>query len=851
MQNKIISKLLFFVLALLPAGAFAATGSLNFFTPPPGDYSIHFLSQVFGSVGGVMHGTNGQIVGQLMGVMNSGLVIVMSLMFSYALFLLVFHTAQDGEVMASKGKSTAMMAVRAVTGLSLVIPSKSTGYCLANSIIMWIVVQGVGFADQAWVRVIDYLQNEGGSITIPLQSQVSGSDMNNAGLLDPMSSILQSQVCMYKLREIKADENAAVNNAQQQADVQATGASSNSDAIGYSINQDGTATFGSKNSNYDSTNSASHQYNDECGSVNWNGGAEDRTINNSGYNLFTMTANSSSVTYKQAAVTQAILDLGPIAKKIAAAQNDAEFQELQNPAAYSLTLTTVDYSNIIDPLRRQQLKDSNAALDQALTDAKSKGWIMAGGYYRHLTSVNNQIQTDLSQLTPATGVPLSPTQTGSDNVLLTLSQDDLNSLTYTVNQAGTYKPQAQTYLEALDASQNIGNIDYILDKLASASGSIEDAKNGALAGLDSYFSGDVGGSYGNNPFSGNMGWEQFKNGWKNSALATIGTSGKVLNAIGGGKVKDTVEDAVAKLIDMVKEFVDHWAKALEEIAAGKDPVTTLQGLGYWLLDAGLKMWLAITGIFVGTSLVVGLIPSVNVVGAVANAMKGLSGIITLVLIATLGAGVLLGIYVPLVPFLIFTFAAIGWIGLVVESMVAAPLVALGITHPEGHDLMGTAQQAAMLALNVFLRPLLLIVGLIIALITLRITIQIVNAGFVPLVSLDFVTGGGVAPLFGVLGLLVAYVLIIIYVVNTSFSFIPMVAEKITRWIGGHPDHSSFDQAMDVVKGGVQAVSRHAGETAGGVTGSFTPPQGGGRGASKKSGGGGSGGVKGGAPAKAK
>ncbi len=42
-------------------------------------------------------------------------------------------------------------------------------------------------------------------------------------------------------------------------------------------------------------------------------------------------------------------------------------------------------------------------------------------------------------------------------------------------------------------------------------------------------------------------------------------------------------------------------------------------------------------------------------------------------------GIFLGYYLPLYPYMLFTFGVIGWIIIVIEAMVAAPLVAMGIT----------------------------------------------------------------------------------------------------------------------------------------------------------------------------
>ena len=58
-------------------------------------------------------------------------------------------------------------------------------------------------------------------------------------------------------------------------------------------------------------------------------------------------------------------------------------------------------------------------------------------------------------------------------------------------------------------------------------------------------------------------------------------------------------------------------------------------------------------------------------------------------------------------------------------MLAAPLVAFGLTHPEGHDFLGEAKQGAILLLGVFLRPVLMVIGLIAGMILSYVALRIV------------------------------------------------------------------------------------------------------------------------------
>jgi len=177
-------------------------------------------------------------------------------------------------------------------------------------------------------------------------------------------------------------------------------------------------------------------------------------------------------------------------------------------------------------------------------------------------------------------------------------------------------------------------------------------------------------------------------------------------------------------------------------------------------------------------------------------------------------GVTMGVYLPFIPFLLYLFGVISWLMSVVEAMVAAPLVAMGVTHPEGHDLLGKSEQAVMLLLGVFIRPAAMVVGLIMAITLNYIMIGFLNYGFVVTLNpiLASLTGGPQDfELVIIVGSLIVYVYTAIEVINLCFSMIFQVPDKVLRWIGGPVEQSAGAQALAQIKGGVgQSASGAAG-----------------------------------------
>jgi len=198
-------------------------------------------------------------------------------------------------------------------------------------------------------------------------------------------------------------------------------------------------------------------------------------------------------------------------------------------------------------------------------------------------------------------------------------------------------------------------------------------------------------------------------------------------------------------------------------------------------------------------------------------------LIWMMLGAMVSVGATLAIYVPMIPYIIFTVGAIGWLFSTIEAMVAGPLVALGILMPSHHDaIMGEAKPALMLLFNIFLRPSLMIFGLVAAILLSSMVINMVNTGFATVFANLFnftgTPGGGVAaaaanPL-ALVFILVAYVSLVITSLNKCFDAIHMVPEKVMRWIGGQGGESyGEDAAVGKMEGAVGGASTKAGQGA--------------------------------------
>lgn len=230
-----------------------------------------------------------------------------------------------------------------------------------------------------------------------------------------------------------------------------------------------------------------------------------------------------------------------------------------------------------------------------------------------------------------------------------------------------------------------------------------------------------------------------------------------------------------------------------------DPVSAMRNFGSSIMITCENLWFAIILaaflVLILGCIMSGMNPLCWALGAMISI---LTPILTLIIGLLWGAGAAIGIYLPMVPYLVFTFTALGWMLLVIETMAAAPVVALGLVSPAQENL-GKASASVMLITNVFLRPSLMVIGFVIAVKLVTAAITMVNYGFMATVN----ASTGNIGIFGCIALLCLYGGMCIGIIHECFSLVYVLPDKITRWIGGQAEQSSgIKQQLDEAKGAV-------------------------------------------------
>ncbi len=212
--------------------------------------------------------------------------------------------------------------------------------------------------------------------------------------------------------------------------------------------------------------------------------------------------------------------------------------------------------------------------------------------------------------------------------------------------------------------------------------------------------------------------------------------------------------------------------------ASTDPLITIGTFGWTMMMAGeISVFVVIALCFtLLLALAAGscMSPLAWAVNALAMQIFGvILGVVTLLWTA----GATLGVYTPLVPYIIFTTTAFGWLLVVTEALVGAPIVALALVQPGGEEL-GNIKEGLGMIVNVFMRPTLMLFGFILAAGVLRGGLTLINFGFMKAVN------DSVLPtIFSIIPTIGIYTFLVVAVVNQAFSLIYELPNRIMTYMG--------------------------------------------------------------------
>lgn len=247
---------------------------------------------------------------------------------------------------------------------------------------------------------------------------------------------------------------------------------------------------------------------------------------------------------------------------------------------------------------------------------------------------------------------------------------------------------------------------------------------------------------------------------------------------------------------------------------GVHPLAQIVGVGKSLVESAIRNISYAAMASVGGGLAATFID--KFFGQAANLAVGF--LMTVATIA-LVAGFTLYYVIPFLPFIYFFFAVINWIKTIFEAMVGAPLWALAHIRIDGNGLSGDAALSGyLLIFEIFLRPILIIFGLLASISVfaaiadmLNMTWDIVTAnltGFDTQAETD--SGLGASQLFLFRNSIdqffytVIYTIIIYLLGMSSFKLIDHIPRQILRWMG--QSVKAFGESEDPAEGLVSVTT---------------------------------------------
>jgi defect-in-organelle-trafficking protein DotA len=827
MKRFLAASLLWFSSISVFASSNDAT-NLNLTAAPATDLSKHYLSELFGNVSNVLPGHGAGLMGQLFHTLNQGILVVAAVWLMYTIFNMLLGAGLEGSLNHPQKKMT-MIVFRIAIGLALLLPSSTTGYSAIQDLMMKVVVEGINLADMTWNHALDYLGNGGliYSKPAPLTSQLT--DYTNMMVKQPyakrsesgpLQNILDAEIRMFLSNDL----------AQQKY---------NSNPKIYANYKSVAQTPYSLHFVQPTTTSA--------GEIDFPGlnpqisNSPDNDI--SGYVVAYNEGSNVTLADRQEsydAIKQMALDLQPLAKALA--NNIANGTDAPSKAQAAQTIATaaMDYMQLITPYARKQQQALSSSNTNFIANAKLEGWLGAGSFYWDLANLNDKAQATLDLKT------YMPNAYSEGNVEAKVDQ-----------QAAIADANLGTGL--VPAHSQPGSIvndiwaQAILNIAADLGGASFGDNHAAHALNGGNHAGEIAAMFltGGNPFAialaadaaGDDSSAIIKNP---SLLFEAPTPVNDEFSTGGVDFGSIIQDALDQVITTVGS-----AELNSNSGAFYDPLMFVQVVGHSCLNAAGSIWASSIVWLIGFAAMSGICSAVNPGSTVLNAMSSwLTPLWQASAGALFAAGFMMTFYAPLYPYLLFLFGVIGWLIYVIEAMVAAPLVAFGMTHPEGHDFVGRAEQALMLALGVFLRPVLMVIGFLSAMMLSYIAFSIVNFSFgqvleetatsshtgqiganvLPAIwtvvngsptntQSSHYTGHDLSDFLLIPLLMVFYGLIVIEVVNQCFSLIHVLPDTILRWIGGPMQQDTTEGYARQIQGGVSGAAKQGAQVAGqGATG---------------------------------
>lgn len=164
-----------------------------------------------------------------------------------------------------------------------------------------------------------------------------------------------------------------------------------------------------------------------------------------------------------------------------------------------------------------------------------------------------------------------------------------------------------------------------------------------------------------------------------------------------------------------------------------------------------------------------------------EALAAAGGTITMLIVSMMGLGLMLSVYIPLIPTMVWTMAVLNWLLSVVEAVIAAPLFAAAHISPYGEEEIGTAGEGYRLLASLAIRPMLMVIAIFVAIGLCNAMAGVVNDTFMPMVA--GAQSGSVVGIVKFVGIVSVYVLLMMGLTHACFALVHWLPDRVMLWLG--------------------------------------------------------------------
>ena len=230
-------------------------------------------------------------------------------------------------------------------------------------------------------------------------------------------------------------------------------------------------------------------------------------------------------------------------------------------------------------------------------------------------------------------------------------------------------------------------------------------------------------------------------------------------------------------------MTDYLVSVIEryQYVGGPPPLIRIRGMG--------QNFLALVGPSLGVGGALSLAGNAKIfnnalVGALAGGAEFMGGLLFTLALWLFLLGGFLAVYLPMVPFFVWVGAVVGYFLLAIESIIAAPLWAIAFMEPATQDGPGGKNaQGWYLVMNLFLRPVLLVVAMIAVMLLADVVLNYLNLYLLPAFEMSTDADTPFVKLMTFIWISIIYCVILLTTMHGVYSLIHRIPDNIMEWLG--------------------------------------------------------------------